>query len=768
MGGLAPRGPARALAAGLIAAWLVTAGPGGAAAADPPGLPQWTIDNLRVWLEGHRRTAGAFESDLFPHPERAGFCPGWGDTIAAYVAAYSRECSEALVFSPLAGARTAAAALAACVGGTLADPLAVLRAGEVCKDSPVTPEDLAKVTGEDVDAARKKLEALRKELRDRGVRQTLAGALDLTSLWKDLAKCSLKALATAGEGTEGERGEWRTLIDAIDAVVVDFGDFAEFAGSVAELGPMALKDRLPKSAPGVVAFVKETQGLAAAAEEALQKRGETLQGGLMATAGAKERELAGEVEAVLGRVDACAFDQAVDDAQVLANKISARMIELRHRVAIAEKAVLCVAQARRVFDARAGVATLADRRAFLDGRALVPAAPQGFVAISEVLAFQAKTAVHDRLLAEYVKLRVRTSPEVMTRRRAAFEQVRRERAGRIVPLVQAADRQIAACVDPARSGVALSADVLVAALQAELEALDRDQCREPLVAAFGDELRRASRTLETVELTRRRASSALQQGRQRIDAALAGCDVGTAFDHWQATGRELSLNARLASGEADRCYGDEMQSLETAIETRAASLSALVREADRSIAEARASHAACRPDDTRQRIAAARAVVARAACPAATGARARLDDLARLEREKHPECERAAKLPDVVHVVVTVAGSGYVPHWSGGSWAVEGQDDLVLALRRDERLADRIAALEKELVGDPCRATSPSVSGARRPWFWTGKKPQIGVKQGPETDRSRIAAGSLQDTWRIVHDHGPSLFELKRSWGCGG
>lgn len=762
----------RVLAVGFttVCLALVTAPPLARAADYPAGLEHWTIDNLRDWVEAHRKTGGAFEPDLFPYPERGGFCPGWGDKLGSYYGAYSRECSEALVFSRLTEAQTAAAALWKCVGGSLGDPLSVLHAGDACKDSPVTPEDIALRTGESVEAARKKLEALRKQLRDEGVRQTLVGALDVASLWKDLVKCSLKAMATAGEMTQGERGEWRTLIDTIDAAGVDFEAFSDFAKSVARLGPMAmLKKKLPEKLEEIPDFVKETAGLGDAFAKAVEERASTLQEGLRTIPGVKEGELAGEVDAVLADIDACRLDKATDDAEVLANKIHARLIELRHRVVIAEKAVMCTANARRVFDSRVpAVSGLVDRQAFLDGRALVPNAPGGTVSIVDVPDWKTKTAVHNRLLDEYVKLRTRTSPEVMARRRADLEQLLRERAGRIAPLVQAAGRQIAACADRAKSGVTVPDDVLIAALRSEQSSIEASRCSEPLQASLGDELQRAIQTLDSVDMTRNRADAMLGEGRRHIDAALARCDLDPAWDQLVATARDLSLQASLASNEPDLCYRDGLGALKKSIEARSATLSTLAREADRAIADARVAHASCRPGDAGRPIAAARAAIGRTGCPGAIGAQRRLDHLAWLERQTNPECERTARLPDAVFVVVTVSGSGFVPHWSGGSWAVQGQDDRLLTLKRDESLTSRIEALKKELVGDPCRATSPSISGAHRPWFWSGKEPQVGIKHGPEPDRTKIAPSSFQDTWHIVHDKGPSLFDLKKSWGCGG
>ena len=261
----------------------------GAAEPSRAGLSAWTIDNYQDWVRGHHGTGGGFEADLFGFPETRGFCPGLLDKTWSFAGAYSRQCSEDIVFSRYDSGKAALVALKNCVQGSLSDPKAVLLSGEACKDSPVKPSDLAGVTAEDIDDLRKEIQDIKDKVKKEGLARAAADTIDVFSLWKELAKCSIKAYATAGEMTEGEKSEWRDLVDVVDAVIPDIGQFISFAGDMAELGVQGiLTKNAPKDRKGVQEFLEQTSKL----KGTLDERWETIEKARQATGG-KSRTIAG-------------------------------------------------------------------------------------------------------------------------------------------------------------------------------------------------------------------------------------------------------------------------------------------------------------------------------------------------------------------------------------------------------------------------------------------------------------------------------------------
>jgi hypothetical protein len=723
-------------------------------------LRQWSLDNLIAWIENHRRTAGGYEGDLFDFPGRRGFCPGWGDNLAAFFNAYSKQCSEDIVFSRYRAGKAAAAALQKCVQGSLDDPLAVLRAGPACKDSPVKPSDLAGVSQEDIDNLRQEIADLRKQVREEGVRQTAADALDVTSLWRELAKCTFKAAATYGEMTEGERGEYRDLIDAVDSLFVDVGDFISFADSLAELGPLGvLSDKLPQDQSEVGPFVQEVSGFADAAKKAVAERAGILSKARGALSGSKEADLAGEVRAVLDDIDSCHFDRAVDEAEILENKIRGRIGELRHRVVFAEKALYC--KVRRTFSTLTPYA----RQRLLQGADVITVGklePR----IPEFFDWAEKVNLQSDLVGEYVKLRTRTRADVMARRRAAFERLHSQARDRIVPLLQNTVKQIEYCEDRDKSGVPQSFETLLNSAQATKTYLDGHRCGEVLNAEFGKSLQAAIKHLDIAQTTRNRVNATLQKAQREVDAALGLCKVGDAFERWAEAGRSLQRVGRMRSNNPDACYREPLDALEATIRERSSLLSDLARRVDAGIARARVSRTVCETQAARDETAATRTLLNTAQCPKAEGVRWRRRQLDWIDTAKNEECDRATTLPKAAYAVVTVSGAGYIPHWAGGSWVVKGKDDVLLTLARDESLAERIADLRKTLEGDICKADSPSIWGIHRPWVWTGG-PDVGIKVKPTDDRKAITRDSLEDTWESMRNDGPPLGQLKKDAGCG-
>jgi len=745
-----------------VIASLVWAHAAGSAEPSRAGLRAWTLDNYQDWVRDHYGTGGGFEADLFGFPETRGFCPGLLDKTWSFAGAYSRQCSEDIVFSRYDSGKAALAALKNCVQGSLNDPKAVLLSGEACKDSPVKPSDLAGVTADDIDELRKEIQDIKDKVKKEGLARTAADTIDVFSLWKELAKCSIKAYTTAGELTEGEKNEWRDLVDVVDAVIPDIGQFVTFAGDMAELGVQGLLTKnAPKDRKEVQEFLEQTSNL----KKALAERWDTLEKARQATGG-KESDLVGEVQAVLDDIDSCRFDKAVDEAEILENKLNARIGELRYRVAFAEKALICQASTLKVFEANPLTGDLARRTAFLDGYTPVRGVQGGRLSVGEHRDWSGKVKAQNKLVGEYYKLRVRTREDVIARRREAFDTFITSRRASLLPLLKDMNTQMEYCQEPDQSGVSLSFEALKAALEAEKRLIDDHRCQEVASEALRGLPDNAIELLELSITARDNAKRLLAEANGDISRSLGQCRVVEAFDHWSLSAAKLRRDAQLGRPDPEACYYDKLDDLKTAIEDRAHALSDLAREADRAIAQARMARNICQADDIDGHIAKARAAIGKAECPSANGVRYRLDHLSWIETEENEECNPTKNLPNTAYVVVTVSGAGFVPHWAGGSWEVSGADDIVLTMQRDESLGERIAALREKLIGKPCKADSPSIHGAHRPWFWSGA-PGIGIKLMPVKDRSKVDYEDLQDTWKVLNGDGPPLGELKKNAGCG-
>ena len=124
------------------------------------------------------------------------------------------------------------------------------------------------------------------------------------------------------------------------------------------------------------------------------------------------------------------------------------------------------------------------------------------------------------------------------------------------------------------------------------------------------------------------------------------------------------------------------------------------------------------------------------------------------------------ELPEYVWFIISIEGSGYVPHYAGGSYITDGLSEHWFRLNRDQDL--KTLLLEK-LAGydrDICEIGIPAIPGLHKsPVIWnTG--PQISVVDGPFIGRSDAGNREMKDTWKFSDQDGPSLSEIKKEAGC--
>ncbi len=162
----------------------------------------------------------------------------------------------------------------------------------------------------------------------------------------------------------------------------------------------------------------------------------------------------------------------------------------------------------------------------------------------------------------------------------------------------------------------------------------------------------------------------------------------------------------------------------------------------------------------------AHALLADLPCHTLKGVGSRNDLLLALSRQlQKPECGRSPS-SGRLQVVYRVTGSGFVPHWAGGSYFTKGHHDVLVTLKEpptEAYLRSILQGVLESYTGDPCEAQIPAIPGlAKTPTFWaSGPKVEFVLGPGPE-----ISPSVLEDTWKLDDGKGPSFGQLKKA-ACG-
>ncbi|MFQ5624900.1 MAG: hypothetical protein ACE5FS_16075, partial [Paracoccaceae bacterium] len=198
-------------------------------------------------------------------------------------------------------------------------------------------------------------------------------------------------------------------------------------------------------------------------------------------------------------------------------------------------------------------------------------------------------------------------------------------------------------------------------------------------------------------------------------------------------------------------------------------LSMALEELDGLIADAAAQVEACDKAAAPRTIAKAREILASTPCKNRTGGRtATLNGLEELLAL--PECGVAEAAGGYI---VRITGSGYIPHWAGGSSFTSGYHDILIEMASDATQADLLARLREiraNYLGDPCKIDIPAIPGlVKTPVAWeTG--PFVEAIAGPVARLRNMPDPELEDTWNVVSDYdeatgkwtGPNVTELRR------
>ncbi len=124
--------------------------------------------------------------------------------------------------------------------------------------------------------------------------------------------------------------------------------------------------------------------------------------------------------------------------------------------------------------------------------------------------------------------------------------------------------------------------------------------------------------------------------------------------------------------------------------------------------------------------------------------------------------------PASAFFVVKLSGSGFIPHWAGGSYEVSGSDQTIFELRRDDDLQGALSAYLASSIPDVCEIKNPGgfIEKRARPTIWNAG-PQLTVMCGPFFDRAHIDEGMVNNLWKDLRDDAPHLGELRKRAGCG-
>lgn len=123
--------------------------------------------------------------------------------------------------------------------------------------------------------------------------------------------------------------------------------------------------------------------------------------------------------------------------------------------------------------------------------------------------------------------------------------------------------------------------------------------------------------------------------------------------------------------------------------------------------------------------------------------------------------------PKSAFFIVKVAGSGYIPHWAGGSYEVTGSDQFIFELKRDEDLQGKLTTYLSTIIPDICAIKNPGgmISKNARPTVWNAG-PQLTVTCGPFFDPKNIDKSMVRNDWKDIRDDAPHLGELRKRAGC--
>ncbi len=701
----------------------------------PDGMPRpWTgWSELSADMELAPADAGRYEGDLFKASGKLGSCPGWFGALPRFARNFSRLCSREVF---LEAAESRYAELKECIGSmSAATPESALKAARDCRKVQDGLQQL-----EDADALRRGDMGGDEATRSR--REGLA--LSVQDFLVDVASCTIKSAVTAADMPDSARRDWERFVDGIRVAETGYKitqSYFDLAARMASDGPAAFADNfLPSSADDWrnAAWDQvddESRGVGTYLEGRIEEFFAPF-----GTAAGQVRTLVNSFPALRDGalyddsdkarfdLEQCRFDDAVTRYEEAELKLRAAILRERRDMAFYRHRLGCQWL-------KENPSSVVDQEQLLEG-------PQ-----SDYKYWRQARNTHDRLIGLYRGLRGDFEETELSRRRAEFERVVESELGE---LRTAIDGAIASC---ARPGESLPLDTLQDAVWAA-RARQVPMCHEAFQAE-ADKLIRFADVFATLG-NRARAF------REDLDA----CRFEQARDLVQAEaarwGDPERRSDQLRAGLAACWNGGPEQAL-AALDRRTGEVLGAIRRADGLLQQLQRRTLDCDAEGVEPLNESIVGALDAIGCP--VGHQLVADRRGRyngLNDYLHaPDCPAIVPLPDAVTVAVRISGSGYTPHYAGGSYQLSGHHDVRLTVPYGEDPRRAVAALREQFNTDPCETHIPAIPGLSKiPVLFNGA-PGLKVLTAPEPGRYLADGIELSNTWKAAHDDGPSLSELK-------
>ncbi len=695
----------------------------------PSGMPRpWTGWSELEWnMTSRVAEAGAFEGDLFKASDELGRCPGWFDGLPRFARNFDRLCSRGVF---LETAKAKHAEFESCTESfSRADtPTAAMTAVTTCQKVTDALQQVADAAGivSGSEASDQQAEERRTNL-----------LASVTSYLRDVAACTIKAGITAADMPEARRREWERFVDG--ARVLETGyeltqTFVSLAEKVATDGPSAFVSNF---APGSIQDWGDaledagqwTQGKIAEFFAPFGKAAGQVESLLTSVPAIAESRLMREIEDAKFELDSCEFDRAQADFEVAELKLRASILRHRRDLAFYRHRTMC-----RWFE--------------IEPRSVVEQEKLLQETYSPYRYWRQSLQTHNRLVDRYVSFRERFRPTGIEERKRSFERMIEEVLGEARRSVE---RSIASCGAP---GGSLPLDTLEQYIWSIRQNADVDHCR----GAFEKE---ADKLIDLADHFFTMGNRA-----QLVQDELSACRLDSARELIEAEVAALSpgtqSRSELMRTGIESCWNGGPEAMLAQLDRREQSLATALRTVDGLLQQLQRRAIACRGDDSEINLRVEQEIDAMD-CPldheAVADRRARLEGLN--VHLSDPDCVPVQVPAESAVFVIRVSGSGFTPHYAGGSYQLSGHHDVRIVVERDADPLQVIAAFRDRYNTDPCEADIPAIPGLSKiPVLFNGA-PGITVRTKPVPGSRLPPSVLLEDTWKASDDDGPSLSELR-------
>ncbi len=671
-----------------------------------------------------------FEGDLFKASDELGNCPGWLDGFSRFANNFARLCSRDVF---LKSAKARYAQFSECFDGAGNTPPAeFLDRMKKCKKVQAAFQQI-----EDTNALLSgNTEGLSKEDRDR--HEKLQSSVQ--DYLKDVAVCTIKAGITSVDMRESRRRDWEKFIDG--ARIIETGldasnTFIELAEKVATEGRSAFLENFTPQSLEDWADVTQDSGkwLSGKIEEFTAPFG-TAAGqvaDLLASSPAIQTgRLYREIDDVSYKLDSCEFDQAILDAEVTELKLKASIVRYRRNMAFYRHREICAWNAEK-----------------LDGKSIARQADFLDRVYSNFDYWKQERKAHDRMVQRYDSFREKFLPANVSQRRSDFDALIESELSDVRDAITLSIRECG------KAGKALPLDTLQVLVWSRRDRTKAGACR----AKFEQEADKLIDSAIVFETMFNRAHSAERDIKAcRISQARKA--INSEIIMWQSA---TSKPTQLVSAGLNACWGGGPKAALERLEHRNQSLIDQLKMIDATLQQLRSKAVQCDASNAQPLLIRAQQGLNGLECPlnhkAITGRRAQLVQLE--QNLGKAECQADQKPPDKISFVVRVSGSGFTPHYAGGSYKLSGYHDLRITVPYGTPPGTALAQVRARYNSDPCKAEVPAIPGLSKiPVLFNGA-PGVVVRTKAYPGTALPSEITLENTWKASEDDGPSLRELR-------